>query len=186
GREVPIGCADATEHRGGMFTMTPDGRFVLGPVPDVPGLWVASGCNGSGFSSSLALGEALAGWITGTSADLTALAPARFGMLTDEALIAGGIWQYEHYYDPTGGGLPWGRHSGQIEGSGISKRSCAASPSLARASGTRSGRSGTCGFTSRRRSPSSSSAPCWGSVPWGGPAWPWPWGWSWSPRCSTP
>src|SRR5215813_493975 len=25
GREVPIGCADATEHRGGMFTMTPDG-----------------------------------------------------------------------------------------------------------------------------------------------------------------
>jgi glycine/D-amino acid oxidase-like deaminating enzyme len=103
GREVPIGCAAAAEHRGGMFTMSPDGRFVLGPVPDVPGLWVASGCNGSGFSSSLALGDALAGWIMGTSADLTALAPARFGMLTDEALIASGVWQYEHYYDPTGG-----------------------------------------------------------------------------------
>jgi len=102
-REVPIGSAAAAEHRGGMFTMSPDGRFVLGPVPDVPGLWVASGCNGSGFSSSLALGEALAGWIIGTSADLTALAPARFGMLTDETLIAGGVWQYEHYYDPTGG-----------------------------------------------------------------------------------
>jgi glycine/D-amino acid oxidase-like deaminating enzyme len=103
GREVPAGCALASEHRGGMFTMSPDGRFVLGPVPDVPGLWVASGCNGSGFSSSPALGEALAGWITGTSADLTALAPARFGMLTDETLVAGGVWQYEHYYDPTGG-----------------------------------------------------------------------------------
>ena len=102
-REVPIGCAAAAEHRGGMFTMSPDGRFVLGPVPDVPGLWVASGCNGSGFSSSLALGEALAGWIAGTPADLTALAPARFGMLTEEALVAGGIWQYEHYYDPMGG-----------------------------------------------------------------------------------
>jgi glycine/D-amino acid oxidase-like deaminating enzyme len=34
-------------------------------VPDVPGLWVASGCNGSGFSSSLAIGEALAGRICG-------------------------------------------------------------------------------------------------------------------------
>ncbi len=103
GREVPAGSAAAAEHRGGMFTMSPDGRFVLGPVPDVPGLWVASGCNGSGFSSSPALGEALAGWITGTSADLPALAPARFGMITDETLVADGVWQYEHYYDPTAG-----------------------------------------------------------------------------------
>ena len=102
GREVPAGSTPASEHRGGMFTMSPDGRFVLGPVPDVPGLWVASGCNGSGFSSSPALGEALAGWITGTSADLTELGPARFGMLTDETLVADGVWQYEHYYDPTG------------------------------------------------------------------------------------
>jgi glycine/D-amino acid oxidase-like deaminating enzyme len=103
GREVPAGCAPVAEHRGGLFTMSPDGRFVLGPVPDVPGLWVASGCNGSGFSSSPALGEALAGWITGTAAGLTALAPGRFGMLTDETLVANGVWQYEHYYDPTGG-----------------------------------------------------------------------------------
>jgi hypothetical protein len=44
--------------------MSPDGRFIAGPVPDLPGLWVASGCNGSGFSSSLAIGEALATWIT--------------------------------------------------------------------------------------------------------------------------
>jgi glycine/D-amino acid oxidase-like deaminating enzyme len=103
GREVPTGRAAVVEHRGGMFTMSPDGRFVLGPVPDVPGLWVASGCNGSGFSSSPALGEALASWITGTSAHLPALAPARFGMLTDEALVKHGVWQYEHYYDPTAG-----------------------------------------------------------------------------------
>jgi glycine/D-amino acid oxidase-like deaminating enzyme len=44
--------------------MSPDGRFVAGPVPGLPGLWVASGCNGSGFSSSPAIGEALAAWIT--------------------------------------------------------------------------------------------------------------------------
>ena len=106
--EAPLAAAGAVaEHRGGLFTMTPDGRFVAGPVPDVPGLWVASGCNGSGFSSSLAIGEALAGWICGRQdrLDIGALSPARFGPLTDEALIGGGIWQYAHYYDPTGSDL---------------------------------------------------------------------------------
>ena len=54
--EVPVaGEADVAEHRGGLFTMSPDGRFLAGPVSDVPGLWVASGCNGSGFSSSPAI-----------------------------------------------------------------------------------------------------------------------------------
>jgi len=95
--ELPV-----AEHRGGLFTMTPDGRFVAGPVPDAPGLWVASGCNGSGFSSSLALGEALAAWICDVPGrpDISALAPGRFGPLTDEALISAGTWQYAHYYDP--------------------------------------------------------------------------------------
>jgi len=82
--------------------MIPDGRFLAGPVPDVPGLWVASGCNGSGFSSSLALGEALAASITGTPSpvDLTPLAPARISRLDDEDLVKAGVWQYAHYYDP--------------------------------------------------------------------------------------
>jgi glycine/D-amino acid oxidase-like deaminating enzyme len=95
--ELPV-----AEHRGGMFTMTPDGRFIAGPVPDAPGLWVASGCNGSGFSSSLAIGEALAGWICDMPGglDIGALSPARFGPVTDEALITAGVWQYAHYYDP--------------------------------------------------------------------------------------
>ena len=89
------------EHRGGLFTMTPDGRFVVGPVPDAAGLWIASGCNGSGFSSSLAIGEALARWITGGEpAGLAALYPGRFPALTDEVLIEKGSWQYAHYYDP--------------------------------------------------------------------------------------
>ncbi len=100
--EVPLASAPAAELRGGLFTMTPDGRFVVGPVPDVPGLWVASGCNGSGFSSSPALGEALAGWITGAPGrlDLAPLAPGRFGPVTDAAMVTAGIWQYAHYYDP--------------------------------------------------------------------------------------
>jgi glycine/D-amino acid oxidase-like deaminating enzyme len=96
------GTSPLAEHRGGLFTMSPDGRFVTGPVPDLPGLWVASGCNGSGFSSSLAMGEALATWITTDTPPpgLTALSPARFGPLPDDVLVSRGLWQYAHYYDP--------------------------------------------------------------------------------------
>jgi glycine/D-amino acid oxidase-like deaminating enzyme len=94
--------APVAEHRGGLFTMSPDGRFVVGPVPDLPGLWVASGCNGSGFSSSLAIGEALATWITSgiPPPGLTALSPGRLGPLPDDILLSRGLWQYAHYYDP--------------------------------------------------------------------------------------
>jgi glycine/D-amino acid oxidase-like deaminating enzyme len=100
--EVPeASTAPVAEHRGGLFTMSPDGRFVAGPVPGVGGLWVASGCNGSGFSSALGIGEALAGWITtGNAMGMEALAPGRFGPLGDEELVSRGIWQYAHYYDP--------------------------------------------------------------------------------------
>ena len=101
--EVPVASsAPVAEHRGGLFTMSPDGRFVAGPVPDLPGLWVASGCNGSGFSSSLALGEALATWITSGTAPpgLSALSPGRFGPLSADVLLSRGLWQYAHYYDP--------------------------------------------------------------------------------------
>jgi glycine/D-amino acid oxidase-like deaminating enzyme len=115
---VPAAQAETAEHRGGLFTMSPDGRFLAGPVPEVPGLWVASGCNGSGFSSSPAIGEALAQLITGgrPPVDLAPLSPARFGSpasrrprsggalpggaLSDDALVERGTWQYAHYYDP--------------------------------------------------------------------------------------
>jgi glycine/D-amino acid oxidase-like deaminating enzyme len=101
--EVPAASTvSVAEHRGGLFTMSPDGRFVAGPVPDLPGLWVASGCNGSGFSSSLAIGEALAAWITDDAPPpgMTALSPGRFDPFPDDALLTRGLWQYAHYYDP--------------------------------------------------------------------------------------
>jgi len=96
-RDAPV-----AEHRGGMFTMVPDGRFLAGPVPGVDGLWVASGCNGSGFSSSLGIGEALAAQIAGVPSfvDLTPLAPARHSRMEDDELVKAAIWQYAHYYDP--------------------------------------------------------------------------------------
>jgi glycine/D-amino acid oxidase-like deaminating enzyme len=106
--EAPAATAPAAEHRGGLFTMSPDGRFVAGPAPGVAGLWVASGCNGSGFSSSPALGEALATWITTgrPPGGIAALSPARFGHVPDGALVTRGIWQYAHYYDPGTGARP--------------------------------------------------------------------------------
>jgi glycine/D-amino acid oxidase-like deaminating enzyme len=92
------------EHRGGLFTMTPDGRFLAGPVPGVQGLWTATGCNGSGFSISAGIGRALAEWIVGgePTIDLSSLDPGRFGPgpLDDEQLTAAGLWQYANYYTP--------------------------------------------------------------------------------------
>jgi glycine/D-amino acid oxidase-like deaminating enzyme len=82
--EIPLaGSAQVAEHRGGLFTMSPDGRFVAGSVSGVHGLWVASGCNGSGFSSSPALGEMLATAITQDAswASPDGFSPDRFGHL---------------------------------------------------------------------------------------------------------
>ena len=101
--EVPLADgAQVAEHRGGLFTMSPDGRFLAGPASDVPGLWVVSGCNGSGFSSSPAIGELMAAGIAAdaTPPGLAGFSPDRFGPLTDAALVEAGTWQYAHYYDP--------------------------------------------------------------------------------------
>ncbi len=93
------------EHRGGLFTMTRDGQFLAGPIPNVRGLWALTGCNGSGYSSSLALGQVMAEWIVDgePSIDLSEFSPVRFrnSNLTDKELTAACVWQYAHYYDPT-------------------------------------------------------------------------------------
>jgi 4-methylaminobutanoate oxidase (formaldehyde-forming) len=95
---------EVAEHRGGCFTMTTDGRFLAGPAPELRGFWLATGCNGTGFSLSPAIGQVLAEWIVGgaPSIDVTSLAPARFAstFFTDEELRDAGVWQYAHYYDP--------------------------------------------------------------------------------------
>ena len=108
-QQVPL-LRDAalSEHRGGLFTMTPDGQLIVGPVPDVRGFWTATGCNGSGFSLSPAIGQVLAEWITtGTpSIEMSALHPGRFARvpLDEERLRAAAVWQYTHYYEPDPGG----------------------------------------------------------------------------------
>ena len=57
----------------GIYDASPDSRAVLGPVPGLPGLFVAAGFSGTGFKTSPAVGAAMAELIIGgtcTSADL--------------------------------------------------------------------------------------------------------------------
>src|SRR5262245_39271295 len=68
------------EHRGGLPTLTIDDRYLVGPLPGVPGAWVMSGCCVGGLSASPALGEAIAEWIVdgAPALDLSEVSTARF------------------------------------------------------------------------------------------------------------
>jgi glycine cleavage system aminomethyltransferase T/glycine/D-amino acid oxidase-like deaminating enzyme len=44
--------------------MTPDANPLLGPMPGVPGFWVAAGLSLNGFGGGGGIGRAIAGWIT--------------------------------------------------------------------------------------------------------------------------
>jgi 4-methylaminobutanoate oxidase (formaldehyde-forming) len=44
--------------------MTPDANPLLGPMPGVPGFWVAAGLSLNGFGGGGGIGRAVAGWIT--------------------------------------------------------------------------------------------------------------------------
>jgi glycine/D-amino acid oxidase-like deaminating enzyme len=96
-RDAPI-----REHRGGLPTMTADGRHILGPVPAARGFFVASGCNVAGLSASPAIGELLAAWIVDGEPplDLTPLSITRFadGAPTEDSLRREAAWQYRHFY----------------------------------------------------------------------------------------
>ena len=101
-RDAPV-----AEHRGGLFTMTADGRLLVGPASEVRGFWTATGCNGSGFSLSSGVGRVLAEWILGGTPPIPMdrFAPARFAgrPLSAEDLRDAGIRQYANYYTPSTG-----------------------------------------------------------------------------------
>jgi glycine/D-amino acid oxidase-like deaminating enzyme len=96
--------ATIQEERGGVFTMTADGRLLVGPAAYVRGFWMATGCNGTGFSLSSGVGYHLAEWITTgePSIDLSTLDPNRFATnpLSQTELTDAAIWQYSNYYVP--------------------------------------------------------------------------------------
>lgn len=90
------------EHRGGLPTMTADGRPIVGPVPGIEGFFVASGCCVGGLSISPAVGATLAELIlTGQpSLPVDAYAISRFGAAveSEDALRAACAQQYTDWY----------------------------------------------------------------------------------------
>lgn len=91
------------EHRGGLPTMTADGDHVVGPAPDVEGLYFLAGCNVGGLSISPALGEELAAWIVdgAPTVDLAFMSPGRFDVeMGDPELERAATERYAFYYNP--------------------------------------------------------------------------------------
>ena len=68
-------------HIAGLSMYTPDGKFVLGPVPGLHGFLVAGGCCGTGVAASGGFGQSIAELIASgrTTIDVTAYQPDRFG-----------------------------------------------------------------------------------------------------------
>lgn len=95
------------EYRQGMLTCTPDGWYVLGPVPGRPGLWLATGCQGMGIAGSGAVGRWLARWIVDGDPgdDLRLMAPDRFaGRMHDREQMREACRRtFANYYSLRGG-----------------------------------------------------------------------------------
>jgi 4-methylaminobutanoate oxidase (formaldehyde-forming) len=94
--------AKVAVHRGGAPTMTPDGRPIVGRVPGLDGLFVASGCCVGGLSLSPAAGRALADLIVDgkSDPDLAPISVERFGAAPRDpaALEAACVAQYARRY----------------------------------------------------------------------------------------
>jgi glycine/D-amino acid oxidase-like deaminating enzyme len=92
------------EHRGGLPTMTADGKHVVGPAPGISGLFVIGGCCVGGLSMSPILGELLAEWIVQgrPSMDLSSMAPDRIatGLPENELRELCRLHYAHHYWSP--------------------------------------------------------------------------------------
>ena len=82
--------------------MTPDGNPLLGPMPGVPGFWMAAGLSLNGFGGAGGLGKALAELVTTGAAevDVQPYRPWRFGgPYRDPAFAAAAAREvYKYYY----------------------------------------------------------------------------------------
>lgn len=87
----------------GLESFTPDGEFLLGPAPEVHGIWSACGFCAHGVSGSGGVGKVMAEWIVNGDAgmDMTSMALARFGgKAMDKATIQKMACKiYGTYYD---------------------------------------------------------------------------------------
>ena len=68
-------------YKRGLTTFAPDGAYLVGPVPQVNGLFAATGCAALGIAGSAAVGHWLAGWIArgDPGEDLSSVSLERFG-----------------------------------------------------------------------------------------------------------
>jgi glycine/D-amino acid oxidase-like deaminating enzyme len=69
-----LGDARLEEIRGGLVTMTADGRLIIDRAPEGVGPYIATGCNAGGLTISPRVGELVAEWIT-SGAKPSALRP---------------------------------------------------------------------------------------------------------------
>jgi 4-methylaminobutanoate oxidase (formaldehyde-forming) len=82
--------------------MTPDGVPLLGPMPGVPGFWMAAGLSLNGFGGAGGIGEVMAEWITEgkTSIDVHAYHAWRFSKTYRDPIYAAEMARecYKYYY----------------------------------------------------------------------------------------
>jgi len=77
----------------GIYDISPDSRAVIGPMPEVSGLYVAAGFSGTGFKTAPAVGAAMAELILTGRATTVDLRPFGFARLREGRPIRG-----EHEY----------------------------------------------------------------------------------------
>ena len=64
-QRLPLLSEEVTHSQVCLYTNTPDEDFILDQVPDVPNVWLASGCSGHGFKFTVLLGHIAATLATG-------------------------------------------------------------------------------------------------------------------------
>ena len=93
---------EIAEYRRGITTFAPDGAYLIGPVPGIDRLYLATGCAALGIAGSPAVGRWLANWIINgdPGEDLAMFAHQRFGVqATDQEWLRRESEQfYANYY----------------------------------------------------------------------------------------
>ena len=74
------------EYKRGMTTFAPDGNYMIGPVPEIERLYIATGCAALGIAGSAAVGHWLAKWVINgdPGEDLTIFSKHRFGIQAND------------------------------------------------------------------------------------------------------
>jgi 4-methylaminobutanoate oxidase (formaldehyde-forming) len=102
-RRVPaLARAELAHLTNGPEGITPDSRPLLGPVPGVPGFWVAAGLSHTGFGAGGAIGEIVAEWLVEGEPpyDVSEMNVRRFGPVFEDRAYAAerARESYRYYY----------------------------------------------------------------------------------------